>query len=188
MAFCLSISYLKTGYAVHCNAFLLSKYSRRESVQVSRVSGLKMSDGKFVMVAIAGTIVAFVIMLVLVSGGGVRHVQIFLPEKTENTLAFRQVYGKMSLVGIKGIAQVNPTMIMRTGDYSLELTVINEDDRQHMLYIEDVGVSTKVLRPGDTDVIPFRSPGEAAYNYYDYMDNSRELLGQIRAVKVTAFD
>ncbi|WP_292640121.1 hypothetical protein [Nitrososphaera sp.] len=149
---------------------------------------MKMSDGKFVMIAIAGTIAAFAILLVVVSGGGVRHVQIFLPEKTENTLAFREVDGKTALVGIKGIAQVNPTMIMRTGDYALELTVINEDDRPHMLYIDGVGVSTKVLRPGETDVISFQSPGEAVYNYYDYMDDSREPLGQIRAVKVTAFD
>ncbi|MEM2141481.1 hypothetical protein [Nitrososphaera sp.] len=155
---------------------------------MSRASGLKMSDGKFVMIAIAGIIAAFAILLVVVSGGGVRHVQIFLPEKTENTLAFREVDGKTALVGIKGIAQVNPTMIMRTGDYALELTVINEDDRPHMLYIDGVGVSTKVLRPGETDVISFQSPGEAVYNYYDYMDDSREPLGQIRAVKVTAFD
>jgi hypothetical protein len=154
---------------------------------VSRVSGL-MSDGKFVMIALVGTVAAFAILLVVVSGGGVRHVQIFLPEKTENTLAFREVDGQIALVGIKGIAQVNPTRIMRTGDYSLELTVINEDDAPHMLYIDGVGVFTKVLRPGETDVVSFRSPGEATYNYYDYMDDSREPLGQIMAVKVTAFD
>lgn len=155
---------------------------------MSRVSGLKMSDGKFVMIAIAGTVAAFVILLVVVSGGGVRHVQIFLPEKIEDTLAFRQVDGKTALVGIKGIAQVNPTLTMRTGGYSLELTVINEDDEPRMLYVEGVGAFTKVLRPGDTDVVSFRSPGEATYNYYDYMDDSREPLGQIMAVKVTAFD
>ncbi len=133
-------------------------------------------------------IVAFVVMLVVVSGGGVRHVQIFLPEKTENTLAFRVVDGEVALADIKGIAQVNPTMIMRTGDYSLELTVINEDDAPHMLYVDGVGVYTKVLPPGDRDVISFQSPGETVYNYYDYLDTSREPLGQIRAVKVTAFD
>jgi hypothetical protein len=147
-----------------------------------------MSDGMFVAVAVAGTIAAFAILLVVVSEGGVRHVQIFLPEKTENTLAFREIDGQVALVGIKGIAQVNPTMIMRIGDYSLELTVINEDDVPHMLYIDGVGVSTKVLQPGQTDVISFQSPGEATYNYYDYMDERREPLGQIRAVKVTAFD
>jgi hypothetical protein len=155
---------------------------------VSKASGVKMSDGKFVAIAIAGVIAAFAVLLVVVSDGGVRHVQIFLPEKTENTLAFRQVDGQTALVGIKGIAQVNPTMIMRTGDYSLELTVINEDDRPHMLYIDGVGVSTKVLAPGDTEIISFQSPGEATYNYYDYLSADRQPLGQIMAVKVTAYD
>lgn len=179
---------MKNAYAVHCSAFQRPIYANRELTHVSRVSGLKMSDGKFVMIAVTGTIGAFIILFVVVSGGGVRHVQIFLPEKTENTLAFREIDGEVALVGIKGIAQVNPLMIMRTGDYSLELTVINEDDAPHMLYIDGVGVYTKVLRPGDTDIVSFQSPGEATYNYYDYMDDSRQPLGQIRAVKVTAFD
>lgn len=147
-----------------------------------------MSDGVFVAIAVAGTIAAFAILLVVVSGGGVRHVQIFLPEKTENTLAFREVDGKVALVGIKGIAQVNPTLIMRTGDYSLELTIINDDDEPHMLFIDGVNISTKMLRPGDSDVISFRSAGEATYNYYDYAHPREEPLGQIVAMKVTAFE
>jgi hypothetical protein len=155
---------------------------------MSTVFGRKMSDGMFVALAIAGTVAAFAVLLVVVSAGGVRHVDIFLPEKTENTLVFREIDGTVALVGTKGIAQVNPTMIMRTGDYSLELTVINEDDAPHMLYIDGVGVSTKVLTPGQVDVISFQSPGEATYNYYDYLSNNREPLGQIKAVKVTAFD
>lgn len=150
---------------------------------------VKMSDGMFVLVAVVGCIAAFAALLIVVSGGGVRHVDIFLPEKTENTLAFRQVEGggRVALVGIKGIAQVNPTLIMRTGDYALELTIINEDDRPHMLYIDGVNVSTKVLRPGESDVISFRSKGEATYNYYDWGAGS-EPLGQIRAMKVTAYE
>jgi hypothetical protein len=79
-------------------------------------------------------------------------------------------------------------MIMRIGDYSLELTVINEDDVPHMLYIDGVGVSTKVLPPGERDIISFQSPGEATYNYYDYFAENKEPLGQIRAIKVTTFD
>jgi len=149
---------------------------------------LKMSDGMFVAIALAGTIAAFALLFVMVSGGGVRHVQIFLPEKTENTLAFREVDGEVVLVGIKGIAQVNPTLIMRTGDYSLELTIINEDDQTHMLFIDGVNIYTKVLRPGDSDVIAFQSQGETTYNYYDYMRPTDEPLGQILAMKVTAFE
>ena len=154
---------------------------------VSRIFGRKMDDGIFVAIAISGTVAAFALLLIVVSGGGVRHVDIFLPEKTENTLAFREVDGRVALVGLKGIAQVNPTLIMRTGDYSLELTIINEDSQTHMLYIDGVHVHTKVLRPGDSDIISFQSEREATYNYYDW-GISNEPLGQIIAMKVTAFD
>jgi hypothetical protein len=67
-------------------------------------SRLKISDGMFVALTVAGTITVFAILLVVVSEGGVRHAQIFLPEKTENTLAFREIDGKVALVGIKGIS------------------------------------------------------------------------------------
>jgi hypothetical protein len=147
----------------------------------------RMSDRMFVTVALVGVMATFVFMLVFVSGGVVRHVAIFLPEKTQDTLAFREVDGKVALVGIKGIAGVNPTLIMRTGDFAMELTIINEDDQPHMLYIDGVNASTKILRPGDSDVITFYSKGEAVYNYYDW-GADREPLGQIEAVKVTAFE
>lgn len=154
---------------------------------MSAVPRSRISDRTFVIVALAGVMATFVFLLVFVSGGGVRHVSIFLPEKTENTLAFREVDGKVALVGIRGIAQVNQTLIMRTGDYAMELTIINEDNQPHLLYVDGVNVSTKVLRPGDSDVITFYSEGEAVYNYYDW-GTDREPLGQIEAVKVTAFE
>lgn len=149
---------------------------------------LAISDRTFVVAAIVGCVAAFVLLLVLVSGGGVRHVQIFLPEKIEQTLVFREIDGKTALVGTKGIAQVNPNLIMRTGDFAMEITVINEDDEQHMMFIDGVNVSTKVLLPGDTDVITFYSKGEATYSYYDWLSEDRQPLGQIRAMKVTAFE
>ncbi len=149
---------------------------------------LAISDRTFVIAAVVGCVAAFVVLLVVVSGGGVRHVQIFLPEKIEQTLVFREVDGKVALVGTKGIAQVNPNLIMRTGDFAMEITVINEDDRPHMMFIDGVNVSTKVLLPGDTDVVTFYSKGEATFNYYDWLSEDRQPLGQIRAMKVTAFD
>ncbi len=149
---------------------------------------LAVSDRTFVVAAIAGCVAAFVVLLVVVSGGGVRHVQIFMPEKIEQTLVFREVDGKVALVGTKGIAQVNPNLIMRTGDYAMVLTVTNEDDKPHMLYIDGLNISTKVLRPGETDVITFYSKGEATYNYYDLLSQDRQPLGQIRAMKVTFFE
>ena len=147
----------------------------------------RLDDRMFVIVALVGCTAAFALLFVFISGGAVRHVSIFLPEKTEDTLAFRQVDGKVALVGIKGIAQVNPTLIMRTGDNALELTVINQDDRIHILYIDGVNISTKVLRPGETDVITFYSKGEATYNYYDWGHGSTP-LGRIKAVKVTMYE
>jgi hypothetical protein len=149
---------------------------------------MAISDRTFVVAAIVGCVAAFVVLLVVVSNGGVRHVQIFLPEKIEQTLVFREVDGKVALVGTKGIAQVNPNLIMRTGDFAMEITVINEDDVQHMMFIDGVNVSTKVLLPGDTDVITFYSKEEATYSYYDWLSEDRQPLGQIRAMKVTAFE
>lgn len=102
------------------------------------ITKLRLDDKMFVLIGLIGCTAAFALLFVLVSGGAVRHVGIFLPEKTDNTLAFRQVDGKVALVGLKGIAQVNPTMIMRTGDYAMELTVINQDDKIHILYIDGV--------------------------------------------------
>ena len=151
------------------------------------VAKLNIEDRTFVVVSLIGCTVAFAILIMLVSGGAVRHVNIFLPEKTENTLAFRELDGGVALVGLKGIAQVNPTLIMRTGDYAMELTVINQDDEMHILYIDGVNISTKVLRPGDTDIITFYSKGEATYNYYDWGVDNRP-LGQIKAIKVTAYE
>ena len=147
-----------------------------------------LGDRTFVVVAIVGCLAAFVTLLIVVSAGGVRHAEIFMPEKIEQTLVFTQVDGKTALVGTKGIAQVNPNLIMRTGDYAMVLTVINEDDRNHMLFIDGINVSTKVLLPGDTDVITFYSKSEATYSYYDWLSEDRQPIGQIRAMKVTAFE
>ncbi len=159
----------------------------KENRMNSLAPRLKISDGMLVIIAVVGCVAAFAVLFIYISGGAVRHVSIFLPEKTENTLAFREIDGQVKLVGIKGIAQVNPTLIMRTGDYSMELTIINEDDQPHMLYIDGVNVSTKFLQPGQQDTISFRSAGEATYNYYDW-GTGREPLGQIIAMKVTAFE
>jgi hypothetical protein len=147
----------------------------------------KISDGKLVLIALVGGMVAFAIALVFISGGGVRHVQIFLPEKSQFTVAFRNIDGEAKLVGIGGIAGVNPTILMRTGDFAMELTVVNQDSERHTLYIDGLNVYTKILNPGESEVLTFYSKGEATYNYYDYGKND-EPLGQIKAVKVTMYE
>jgi len=147
-----------------------------------------ISDDRLVLFAVVGGIVAFAIALTVISGGFVRHVQIFLPEKAYATVAFRNIDGQVKLVGIEGVEGANPTILMRTGDFAMELTVVNQDNEAgHLLYIDGVHVSTKFLNPGQSDVLTFYSKGEATYNYYDYAIQD-EPLGQIRAVKVTMYE
>ena len=146
-----------------------------------------ISDGKMVLLALVGGIVAFAIALVYISGGAVRHVDIFLPEKAYVTVAFQNVDGEVKLVGIGGIAGVNPTILMRTGDFAMELTVTNQDSVRHALYIDGLNLVTRFLEPGQSEVLTFYSEGEATYNYYDY-ENRETPLGQIQAVKVTMYE
>lgn len=146
-----------------------------------------ISDGKLVLLAVVGMIAAFAIVIVFVSGGLVRHVDIFLPEKTYATLAFQNIDGEVKLVGTSGVAGVNPTILTRTGDFAMELTVVNQDIEGHALYIDGLGVHTRYLDLGQSQVLTFYSKGEATYNYYDY-GKQDEPLGQIRAVKVTMYE
>jgi hypothetical protein len=146
-----------------------------------------LSDNRLILFALVGGMAAFAISLVFISGGLVRHVSIFLPEKAYATVAFQNISGEVELVGIGGISGVNPTIIMRTGDFAMELTVVNQDSERHALYIDGLNISTKFLNPGESDVLTFYSKGEATYNYYDYGAQD-EPLGQIRAVKVTMYE
>jgi hypothetical protein len=85
-----------------------------------------ISDSKMVLIALVGGMAAFAIAFVFISGGLVRYVDIFLPEKTYATVAFQNIAGETKLVGTSGIGGVNPTILMRTGDFAMELTVVNE--------------------------------------------------------------
>lgn len=154
---------------------------------MSQVSRPIISDGKMVLLALVGGIVAFALALVFISGGLVGHVDIFLPERSYSTVAFQNIDGDIKVVGTSGVAGVNPTILMRTGDFAMELTVVNEDSIPHALYIDGLNVSTRFLQPSQTQVLTFYSGGEATYNYYDYGKNE-EPLGQIRAVKVTMYE
>ena len=109
-----------------------------------------ISDSKMVLIALVGGIAAFAIALVFISGGLVRHVDIFLPEKTYATVEFQNIDGKTQIVGASGIGGVNPTILMRTGDFAMELTVANQDSVPHALYIEGLNVLTRFLQPGQT--------------------------------------
>ncbi|HXV45219.1 MAG TPA: hypothetical protein VD736_00930 [Nitrososphaera sp.] len=146
-----------------------------------------ISEGRLILLALVGGMAAFAILLVFISGGLVRHVDIFLPEKAYATVAFQRIDGEVKLVGTGGIAGVNPTILMRTGDFAMELTVVNEDSERHALYIDGLNISTKFLNPGESDVLTIYSEGEATYDYYDYGVQDGP-LGQLRAVKVTMYE
>lgn len=77
---------------------------------------------------------------------------------------------------------------MRTKDFPMVLTVINQDSIPHMLYIDGLAVHTKILKAGENQTITFYSPTEGTYNYYDRLSRSSEPIGQIKAVKVTSFE
>ena len=95
----------------------------------------RLSDGKIVLMALAGGLAAFAIFFMFISGGLVRQAEIFLPEKTYVTLAFRNLDGQVGVVGIEGLSQVNPTILMRIGDFQMDLTLANQDTVPHSFYI-----------------------------------------------------
>ncbi len=146
----------------------------------------RISDGKLILIALVGGMATFSIALVFISGGAVRHVQIFLPEKSQFTVAFRNVDGEVKVVGLEGTAEVNPTILMRTGDFAMELTVINQDKVPHAFYIDGLNISTRMLKRGQSEVLTFYSEGAATYNYYD--QGNDDPIGQIRAVKVSMYE
>jgi hypothetical protein len=147
-----------------------------------------MDEGKLVATALIGGFVALILFFVLISGGIVRHVPITWQEKIETTIAFKTIDGKLNVIGIKGNSGVNPTLLMRTKDFPMVLTVINQDSIPHMLYIDGLVVHTKILKTGENQTITFYSPTEGTYNYYDRLSTTSESIGQIKAVKVTSFD
>ena len=147
-----------------------------------------ISEGKLVAIAVVGCLAALILFLILISGGIVRHVPITMKEKIETTVAFKSIDGKLNVVGIVGNSGTNPTLLMRTKDFAMVLTVINQDEIPHMLYIDGLAVHTKILKAGENQTITFYSPTEGTYNYYDRLSSSVEPIGQIKAVKVTAFE
>src|SRR5688572_23790578 len=117
--------------------------------------GSSRSDGKMILLALVGGIGAFALVLVFISSGAVRHVDIFLPEKTYVTVAFQNIEGELKVVGIGGIAGINPTILMRTGDFAMELTVVNQDIVPHALYIDGLNITSRFLEPEQSEVLVF---------------------------------
>lgn len=148
---------------------------------------MELKDKTIIIIALISGIIALVVIVGFIGQGNVRHVTIFYPEKVEQTIAFQDVNDTVKIVGIKGIGEDNnPTLIMRTS-FAYILTVINQGDKHHRLYIEGLNVQTDLLEPGQNDTITIFPIEEGTYNYYDKRERLK-LLGQIKAVQVVPSD
>src|SRR3989304_9451629 len=142
-----------------------------------------VSDKQFIIILIIIGVGSLGIIIGVVGQGNVRHVQIFYPEKIEQTVAFHDVEGEVRLVGILGVdGKENPTLIMRTS-FAYILTVINDGNTEHRLYIDGLEVQTALLNPGEAETLTILTKKEGVYNYYDKRERL-EQLGQLKAVSV----
>lgn len=127
---------------------------------------------------------AFVATIFLSSNGYFRHVSIFFPEVVQATVAFKDVRGQIKVVGIKGNLGVNPVLIART-DSTYVLTVINQDQNQkHQFYIDGLNLDTKLLNPGESDIITVQEFKEGGYGYYDITLGNKTLVNIFKIVNV----
>ncbi len=146
-----------------------------------------MRDRTFVLIGLVVGITALVLFVAVIGQGNVRHVQIFWPEKVEQTIAFRDINGDVKIVGISGTSEDNnPTLIMRTS-FAYILHVENQGNTHHRLYIDGFNVQTDLLEPGQKDTITLYPDREGIYNYYDKRQRLN-LLGQIKSVQVVPSD
>ena len=141
---------------------------------------MAFKDRKLIVVAIIAGVVGLAAMIGFIGQGNVRHVEIFWQEKVEQTVAFEDIDGKVQLVGISGITgETNPHLISRTS-FAYILTVVNNGDKHHRLYIEGLEMQTDLLEPGQQDVITIYPTEEGVYKYYD----KRERLEQLGKIEI----
>ncbi len=125
------------------------------------------NDKTLILVAIMVGVVALAGIVAFTGQGNVRHVPIFWQERVEQTVAFEDVDGKVQLQGISGIGgEPNPHLITRTS-FAYVLTVINNGDTHHRLYIEGLNVQTDLLEPGQQETLTIYPEKEGVYEYFD---------------------
>lgn len=146
-----------------------------------------MKDRTFALIGLIIGIIGFASFIAFIGQGNVRHVEIFWPEKVQQTVAFKDIDGQTVLVGILGTSEENnPTLIMRTS-FAYVLTVENHGNKHHRLYIEGFNVQTDLLEPGKKDVITIYPDKEGVFNYYDKREKLLS-LGELRSVEVVPSD
>jgi len=133
------------------------------------------NDKKLIVIVIIVGVIGLVTMIGFIGQGNVRHVEIFWKEKVEQTVAFEEVNGKVQLKGISGISgELNPHLISRTS-FTYILTIVNNGDKHHRLYIEGLEIQSNLLEPGQQDVITIYPTEEGLYKYYDKREGLEHL-------------
>ena len=148
-----------------------------------------MKSNKIILLAVLlGGFAVFVGIMAFAGEGGVRHVNIFLPEQIKQTVAFQNIDGEVKLVGISGIGgEPNPDLVMRAGDYEYVLTVINQDDVPHRLFFDGIDIQSNILEPNQNETLTIIFENEGTYNYYDSVDDLVP-LGKLESVFVVPKD
>ena len=137
-------------------------------------------DKKLIIIAIIVGVAGLAGIIGFIGQGNVRHVEIFWQEKVEQTVAFEEKDGKVHLIGISGITgESNPHLIGRTS-FAYILTVINNGDTFHRLYIDGLEIQTDLLEPGQQDTITIYPSEEGVYKYYD----KREMLEELGTLEI----
>jgi len=144
-------------------------------------------DKIIIIVSLVVGVSALASMIGFIGQGNVREVPLYYPEKVEQTVIFEDVDNQVILRAISGVqSEPNPTLISRTS-FAYILTVINNGDKHHRLYIDGFNVQTDLLEPGQNDTITIIPNEEGIYNYYDKREKMK-LLGQIQIITVVPGD
>jgi hypothetical protein len=134
-----------------------------------------VDNKKLIVIAIIAGVIGLGAMIGFIGQGNVRHVEIFWKEKVEQTVAFEDVNGEVQLKGILGISgELNPHLISRTS-FAYILTIVNNGDKHHRLYIEGLEIQSNLLEPGQQDVITIHPTEEGLYKYYDKRERLEHL-------------
>jgi len=146
-----------------------------------------MVNNKLIVpIALVGVMIGFIIFFGFIGQGGVRHAQIYLPEKIQSTLSFQNIDNQTKIVGISGISGINPTLVSRT-DYNYILTIRNDDGVPHMFFIDGLNVNSKLIQPHQNETLTIYSLSEGDYGYYDRFEPDKR-LGDFKIVKVGALN
>jgi len=133
------------------------------------------NNKKLIVIAIIAGVIGLGAMIGFIGQGNVRHVEIFWKEKVEQTVAFEDVNGEVQLKGISGISgELNPHLISRTS-FAYILTIVNNGDKHHRLYIEGLEIQSNLLEPGQQDIITIYPTEEGLYKYYDKRERLEHL-------------